>query len=106
MDDTRHVIERVSALHGSSPDAEDRLMDGYAQALALEAERTRLERRFAALAKALAEDHDARRVPELRSLKRRIASTDGELAHLRRVLSDVRRRLVAASAAAAAENPC
>jgi hypothetical protein len=43
-------------------------------------------------------------VPELRSLKQRIASTDAELAHLRRVLSDVRQRLVAASAAAAAEN--
>jgi hypothetical protein len=104
MDDTRQVIERISALHISSADAEDRLMDGYAQALALEAERTRLERRFGVLAKALAEDHDARRVPELRSLKQRIASTDAELAHLRRVLSDVRQRLVAASAAAAAEN--
>jgi tRNA C32,U32 (ribose-2'-O)-methylase TrmJ len=102
MDDTGRLITRVNALDAPSPDAEDTLMDGYAHALALEAERTRLEQRFEALAQALAEDRDAQRLPELRSLRQRISRTDEELARLREVLTEVRRRLVAASAAAAA----
>jgi hypothetical protein len=104
MDDTAHLIKRVNALHGSSPDAEDTLMDGYARALALEADRLRLEQRFAELAQALAGDHDSKRLPELRSLKQRISSTDEELALLRSVLTLVRQRLAAASASAAAES--
>lgn len=103
MDDTGLVIQRVNALDESSPDAERTLMDGYAFALTLEGERTRLERRFAALAHALADDHDPARIPELRSLKQRISSTEAELARLREVLQAVRRRLVAAGVAMAAE---
>jgi hypothetical protein len=102
MDDTGRLINRVNALHAPSPDAEDTLMDGYAHALALEAERTRLEQRFAALAQAVAENRDTQRLPELRRLRQRISSTDDELVRLREVLTAVRRRLVAASAAAAA----
>lgn len=101
MDDTASLIKRVKALHASSPDAEDTLMDGYARALALEAERLRLERSFGELAQALAGDHDSKRLPELRSLKQRISSTDEELALLRSVLTLVRRRLAAGVAAAA-----
>jgi hypothetical protein len=96
LDDTGLVIQRVNALEASSPDAETTLMDGYALALALEAERTRLERRFDALAQALAQDHDTSRLPELRSLKHRLASTEAELSRLRAVLRSVRGRLVAA----------
>jgi DNA-binding SARP family transcriptional activator len=96
MDDTGRMIQRVNALHGSSPDAESILMDGYARALELEGERTRLERRFASLARALAEDHDPARIPELRSLKERISRTETELNSLREVLQAVRRRLLAA----------
>jgi hypothetical protein len=99
MDDTGRVIQRVSALHESSPDPEGTLMDGYALALALEAERTRLERRFEQLAGALAEDHDPARLPELRALKQRIASTESDLARLREVLGAVRARLLAAGVA-------
>jgi hypothetical protein len=101
MDDTGRVIQRVNALHEASPDAEGTLMDGYALALALEADRTRLERRFDQLAQALAEDHDPARLPELRALKRRIASTEAELARLREVLGAVRARLLAAGVAIA-----
>jgi predicted nucleic acid-binding Zn-ribbon protein len=101
MDDTGRVIQRVNALHESSPDAERTLMDGYALALALETERTRLERRFDQLAGALAEDHDPALLPELRALKRRIASTESELTRLREVLGAVRERLLAAGVAIA-----
>lgn len=104
MDDTGRLINRVNALHASSSDAEDTLMDGYAHALALEAERTRLEHRFAVLAQAVAEDREGQRLQELRSLRERISSVDEELVRLRDVLTAVRRRLVAAGAAAAAEN--
>jgi hypothetical protein len=96
MDDTGRVIQRVNAIHGSSPEAENTLMDGYAVALALEGERTRLERRFASLAQALTEDHDPSRLPELRSLKERISRTEEELNNLREVLGAGRRRLIAA----------
>jgi predicted nucleic acid-binding Zn-ribbon protein len=102
MDDTGRLINRVNALNAPSPDAEETLMDGYAHALALEAERTRLEQRFAALAQAVAEDHDMQRLPELRTLKQRISRTEDELARLREVLTAVRQRIAAASAAAAA----
>jgi hypothetical protein len=104
MDDTGRLINRVNALHASSPDAEDTLMDGYARALALEAERNRLEHRFAVLAQAVAEDREGQRLSELRSLRRRISSVDEELVGLRDVLTAVRRRLVAGDPAAAAEN--
>jgi hypothetical protein len=104
MDDTRLVIQRMKALDEFSPDAENTLMDGYAFALALEGERSRLERRFAALARALAEGHDPARIPELRSLKQRIAATEAELARLREVLNVARRRLMAAGVTLAAES--
>jgi hypothetical protein len=104
MDDTGLLIDRVNAIHPSSPDAEDTLMDGYAHALALEAERNRLEHRFAVLAQAAAEDREGQRLQELRSLRQRISSVDDELVRLRDVLTAVRRRLVAGAAAAAAEN--
>ena len=89
MDDTGRLINRVNALHASSPDA---------------AERTRLEHRFAVLAQAVAEEREGQRLQELRSLRQRISSVDEELVRLRDVLTSVRRRLVAAGAAAAAEN--
>jgi hypothetical protein len=99
IDETKLVIQRMNALHEASPDAESTLMDGYAFALALEGERTRLERRFASLAQALAEDHDPARLPELRSLKERISRIEAELRNLREVLQAARRRLVAGGVA-------
>jgi ABC-type phosphate transport system auxiliary subunit len=99
MDDTGLLIKRVDALSGSSPDAEDMLMDGYAHALELETERIRLERRFSELAHTLAQEHGSERLPELRSLKQRISKTDEKLARLRAVLTAARRRLVAETAA-------
>ena len=100
MEDTRLLIQRVTALTDPSAEAEDTLMDGYARALELETERARLERRLDAAAHALAENHDPGDLPELGFLKQRITTMETELAHLRAVLGIVRRRLLAAQSAA------
>jgi chromosome segregation ATPase len=104
-EETRLLIERVSGLLGDSTrDVESTLTDGYAGALALEAERARLERRFADLTRSLAENSGSEGLSELRSLRHRISRTDEELSRLRAVLAHVRQRL-AASTAAVAEGP-
>jgi hypothetical protein len=101
-EDTALLIERVSALLDDSVrDVEGTLTDGYAGALALEAERVRLERRFAELARALADNQGSEGLPELRSLRLDISRTDDELSRLRSVLTLVRERLTAAGVALA-----
>jgi ABC-type phosphate transport system auxiliary subunit len=101
-EDTALLIDRVSELLGDSGgDVERTLTDGYAGALALEAERVRLERRFAELTGALADDQASERLDELSSLQRRISRTDEELSQLRAVLAGVRKRLTAAGIAVA-----
>jgi tRNA C32,U32 (ribose-2'-O)-methylase TrmJ len=105
MDKTQSIIERVTALlDAPAPDAEKTLMDGYARALELEGERSRLERRLAELTNSLSEGRESERLPELRSLRERIATADAEVSHLRTALSTVRRRVSAASAAAPEAN--
>jgi hypothetical protein len=72
---------------------EDTLTSGYAEALRLEAEHRRLERRFADLAADLAEGtSDAERQNELAALARSIASDANELKRLRDLLSLLRGR--------------
>ena len=101
-ENTALLIGRVSDLLGDSGgDVERTLTDGYAGALALEAERVRLERRFAELTRELADDQDSERLGELSSLQHRIARTDEELSELRAVLARVRERLTAAGIALA-----
>jgi hypothetical protein len=101
-EETRLLIERVSGLLGDSTrDVESTLTDGYAGALALEAERARLERHFADLTRSVAENPGSEGLSELRSLRRRISRTDEELSRLRAVLALVRKRLTAAGVAVA-----
>jgi chromosome segregation ATPase len=90
-------------LHGegapSVEQAENTLTDGYALALALDAERSRLSKRIGQLAAENCDDaHEKAR--ELSSLAQRLAETDGELSHLRRSLASVRRRATELRAAA------
>jgi hypothetical protein len=66
---------------------EDTLTEGYAQALALEAERWRLERRIGEVARAGSTDFD-----ELRTLGTRLSRADGELATLRTLLGRLHER--------------
>lgn len=76
------------------------LTDGYALALALDAERSRLAKRIGQLAAdSRADVHEKAR--ELSSLSQRLAETEFELSRLRRSLANVRRRSTELRAAAA-----
>jgi hypothetical protein len=70
---------------------EHTLTAGYAKALALEAERWRLERRIAAVASKLAEGTQ-REHSELANLGRRLSTADGDLTQLRELLASLRVR--------------
>ena len=79
---------------------ESTLTDGYAEALALEAERTRIERRLGEVARDATEVSAHSVAAELAQLAERLDTADGELARLRtllRSLQGVRRRRRAAS---------
>ena len=70
---------------------EHTLTAGYARALALEAERWRLERRIAELASKLAEASEPQH-SELANLGQRLSTADGDLARLRELLASLRLR--------------
>lgn len=76
---------------------EDTLTQGYAEALALEAERLRIERRLGEVARSATAEQTA----ELRSLGSRLNSADGELRRLRTMLSTLHDRARVLRAAAA-----
>jgi hypothetical protein len=70
---------------------EHTLTAGYARALALEAERWRLERRIAEVASKLAEATEQEH-SELVNLGRRLSTADGDLTQLRELLASLRAR--------------
>jgi hypothetical protein len=72
---------------------ESTLTDGYAEALALEAERSRIERRLGEVARDAGGEADIR---EFARLSERLETADGELARLRALLRNLqgRRRTV------------
>ncbi|MHB8470349.1 MAG: hypothetical protein ACYDCH_11450 [Gaiellaceae bacterium] len=71
---------------------EDTLTEGYAQALALEAERWRLERRLSEMARALGGEAGPTVALELSTLSDRLSDTDGELSRLRGLLGSLHDR--------------
>jgi hypothetical protein len=71
---------------------EDTLTTGYARALALEAERWRLERKIAELAAKVANAADPNPTSELADLSRNLTAADGSLAQLRGLLASLRMR--------------
>lgn len=90
--------EIQTLLSGPGPDpagylaqVEETLTAGYARALALEAERWRLERQIGTVARELAEGEDPD-TDDLAALARRISTTDGDLARLRTLLGSLRDR--------------
>src|SRR5438445_9221098 len=97
----REQIERLLTAPASGAEAptlarlEDTLTEGYAQALALEAERWRLERRIGEVARGCRTDIGE----ELLSLGRRLTSADGELVQLRELLGSLHERARLARAA-------
>ena len=83
----QQIEELLNAESPALDTLESTLTDGYAQALALEAERWRLERRLAEVARAGAGDGD-----EVSTIGRRLSTTDGQLAELRRLLGSLHER--------------
>jgi len=82
---------------------ETTLTDGYAEALALDAERSRIERRLGEVAKDAGEVSAHSVAAELAELSERLETTDEELTRLRTLLHSlqvVRRRRRAAAPAA------
>jgi chromosome segregation ATPase len=71
------------------------LTDGYAQALSLEGERLRLERRLAELARQLHRGDTATKTDELTSVAERLDGNAGDLSRLRAALADLRRHAAA-----------
>jgi chromosome segregation ATPase len=76
------------------------LTDGYAHALALEAERLRLLRRLGSLAATLEGDDLAGKTKELSSLARQIEEHNGVLTQLRELLEELRREYSRGASAA------
>jgi ABC-type phosphate transport system auxiliary subunit len=106
--ETATLYEEIRALLDDPSGAEEdgfldrlehTLTDGYARALALEAERVRLERRMGELAGGLHEASGDGHAAELATVARRLADTDAELTQLRGVLDSLRDRARAVRAA-------
>jgi len=68
------------------------LTEGYANALALEAERWRLERRLGEVARTVEGPDVSRFADELSALAKRITHADGELSELRSLLGTLHER--------------
>jgi hypothetical protein len=89
-DDTmlRHIEELLGDAEPTLARLEDTLTEGYAQALALEAERWRLERRLGEVARQGGVDL----VDEVSSIGAQLNQTDGELLRLRGMLGTLHER--------------
>jgi ABC-type phosphate transport system auxiliary subunit len=109
MDDVSTLISRIDSLLRTPCEdvcadvrahMEVTLTDGYAAALALEAEHWRLQRRIGAIAAELADGRKKARTKELASLARRLAAAEEELESLRETLTSLRDRIALAVHAA------
>jgi hypothetical protein len=98
------TIERIRSLlaapveGGDAPPREDleaTLTEGYAEALALDGQRLRLERRIDELTKKLARGGDNHE--ELRKLMSQLAEAEADLEGLRELLLDLRQRAAKAA---------
>jgi hypothetical protein len=107
MTDTNPIFAEIEALLDDvTPRAldeiEDTLTTGYAAALALEADRWRIERRITQLGGELGgeADFELHRAEEMVELAQRLSSADTDLIRLRDVLGSLREVADAARAAA------
>src|SRR2546430_17314357 len=101
-DEIRSLLDAPAAGEDASGiDAiEHTLTAGYAKALALEAERWRLERRIAEAAAKLGGEGSELQHAELATLGQRLSAANGDLARLRGLLSSLRTRADAIRSAA------
>ena len=99
--DSAHLFEEITKLLAaprSGAEApplarvEDTLTAGYARALALEAERWRIERRLGEVAAKLRDDRSELKTDEVATLAERLSDADGELSRLRALLATLRTR--------------
>ncbi len=108
MTDVNPIIAEIEAVLDDEvapralDEIEDTLTSGYAAALALEAERWRIERRITELAAELGgeADFELHRAEEIVGLAQRLSVADTDLIRLREVLGSLRERADAARAAA------
>ncbi len=94
FDDIRQLLTAPRSGAQAPPLArlEETLTAGYARALALEAERWRIERRIGEMATKLRDDRSDLRTDEIAALAERLSDADGELSHLRGLLASLRTR--------------
>jgi predicted nucleic acid-binding Zn-ribbon protein len=98
------LLDQINALIDASNDDVDRiehtLTDGYAQAMSLEAERWRLERRISEGAAEIAQGDMAANARVLSALTTQLEANAGELRKLRSRLAELRRLAESARVAA------
>jgi hypothetical protein len=99
--DDQIVLQRIEALleapatGAAAPSLESleaTLTEGYAEALALEAERSRIERRFGEVARTVEEPAPTGVTDELLALAKRLTHADAEIGRLRAVLQQLQAR--------------
>jgi hypothetical protein len=96
--ETNSIIEEIQRLldapegteEPTRAQLEDTLTDGYARALALEAECRRIERRIGELAAEVGRGANGAQAAELADLTERMSSTENELTSLRSLLATLR----------------
>jgi predicted nucleic acid-binding Zn-ribbon protein len=97
------LLEQINALisaPGRDLEAIERtLTDGYAQALSIEAEKWRLEKRINEVAQTLQRGDTAKKAREIATLAHRVEARVGDLLALRSTLADLRRHADAVRAA-------
>jgi hypothetical protein len=91
-----HLLDEISSVI-SDPGAdraqvERTLTDGYAHALALEAERSRLRKRVDEVTQGLGRDRSGEKAQELSALAQRLDGNALDLSALRQVLAELKRR--------------
>jgi hypothetical protein len=106
MTDERTIFAEIEAVLADRTETrldrlEHTLTSGYAAALALEAERWRIERRIAEAAALVRGRTDGDRAEEIALLARSLTLADADLDRLRGLLATLRKRAVAARVAAA-----
>jgi hypothetical protein len=89
------VLAQIRTLLGSSArdldQIEHTLTDGYAHALALDAERLRLEKRMTAVTQGIQRGDTAKKARELAEISERLDGNAGAAEKLRALLADLRR---------------
>jgi hypothetical protein len=89
------LLAQISTLLGSSTrdldQIEHTLTDGYAHALALDAERLRLEKRMTSVTQGIKRGDTAKKARELAEISERLDGNAGDAEKLRALLAELRR---------------